>query len=289
VNRAVPPAEAPNQGHDSDVTKLCGGFRFTEGPTADADGNVFFSDLQASAIYKVDSKGTRTTFLENSNGCNGLAIDARGRLIACEGRGGRVIAIDVTTKTIDVVADKFNGQRFIAPNDLAIDKDGGVYFSDPAFRELDRPQDKEAVYYVSPEGKVTRVIDDQPRPNGVGLSPDGKTLYVLLSGRSELRAYAVDAPGRLGPGRSLGDLQRPGDGLAVDAIGNLYVTQPALNRVQVLSPDGKTVRSIRVPESPSNCTLGGSEFQTLFITARTSIYTVEVEAKGERPRHRPRP
>ncbi|MBC7822242.1 MAG: DUF3500 domain-containing protein, partial [Planctomycetaceae bacterium] len=280
ANRAAAATEAPDQGNESDVTKLRGGFRFTEGPAADADGNVFFTDPQASVIYKVDPKGTLTTFLENANGCNGLAFDARRRLIACEGRGGRVIAIDVTTKKIDVIADKFNGQRFISPNDLTIDQDGGVYFSDPAFREGDRPQNKEAVYYVSPDGKVTRVIDDQPRPNGVRLSPDGKTLYVLLSGRAALLAYAVEAPGKLGHGEPFSEVGRPGDGLAVDGRGNLYVTQPSENRIQVLAPDGKPLRSIRVPEAPSNCTLGGPDFKTLFITARTSVYTSEVEVAG---------
>ncbi|MBM4085222.1 MAG: hypothetical protein FJ272_10570, partial [Planctomycetes bacterium] len=132
----------------------------------------------------------------------------------------------------------------------------------------------------APDGHVTRLIDDQPRPNGVLLSPDEKTLYVLLSGRPGLMAYPVETTGKLGPGKSLGNVERPGDGLTVDTKGNLYLTQPSLNTVQVIAPDGQTLGLIPVPEAPSNCAFGGKDMKTLYITARTSLYAVKMDATG---------
>lgn len=265
------------------------GFKFTEGPAADAQGNVYFTDIPNNRIHKVDTAGKLTTFLEDSQRCNGLMFDGRGRLIACQGGAGRVIAIDVATKKIEVLADSYNGKRFNAPNDLVVDRHGGVYFTDPAFGKDAPAQDKMAVYYIAPDGKVVRLIDDLQRPNGVILSPDEKTLYVLPSGSPDVMAYPVLAPGKLGKGRVLCQLQqapegqmRGGDGLTVDTAGNLYLTQPSLKAIQVVRPDGKTLGLITFPEAPANCTFGGPDMKTFFVTARTSLYTVKMEATGHR-------
>lgn len=263
------------------VTQAHSGFTFTEGPAADPEGNVYFTDIPASKIYKVSLDGTLTTFLRRSRRANGLMFDRSGRLIACQGGAGRVVAIDIKTKNISVVADTYRGKPFNAPNDLVIDKAGGVYFTDPSFGPT-MIQDREAVYYVAPGGEVTRLIDDQPRPNGVRLSPDEKTLYVLLSGRPALMAYPVQKPGTLGKGKELGTLASGGDGMTVDTGGNLYLTQPARLSIVVMSPEGKTLGEITFPEPPASAGFGGKDMRTLYVTAKKSLYTVKMEATGHR-------
>jgi gluconolactonase len=141
---------------------------------------------------------------------------------------------------------------------------------------------RRGVYYVAPDGTVTRLIDDQPQPNGVLLSPDEQILYVLLSGRGALMAYPIEKPGQIGPGTQLGEVPGLGDGLTVDTAGNLYLTQPPLRAILVLSPAGQTLGRLRVPEEPSNCTFGGADMQTLFVTARTSLYAFPMAARGHR-------
>jgi gluconolactonase len=278
----------PGIGPSGEVTKLHTGFTFTEGPAAAADGSVYFTDVRGNRIHKVDPSGALSTFLENTEGANGLMFGAQGQLFACQGGAGRVISIDVATKKIDVLADKYDGKRFNAPNDLVVDRQGGIYFTDPAFQK-NTYQDKMAVYYIAPDRKVTRLIDDLSRPNGVLLSPDEKTLYVLPSGSPDFMAYPVESPGKIGAGRVLCKLEqlsegtpRGGDGLTVDTKGNLYLTQPALSAIQVVDPQGKLLGLIRIPENPSNCAFGGKDMRTLYVTARTSIYSANMEATGHR-------
>lgn len=262
------------------IVKLHTGFTFTEGPAADSQGNVYFTDVRTNRIHRVTPDGQLSTFLEGSEGCNGLMFDGSGRLIACQGNLARVIAIDVASKQITVLADKFEGKPFNKPNDLVVDSQGGVYFTDPA---------EQSVYYVSPPGGVNRVAGGLARPNGVLLSPDEKTLYVLPSGAPHVLAFSIESPGRVREQRVLAELMQPetgaprgGDGLTVDSRGNLYCTQPGMSAVQVISPEGKTLGLIRFPEGPSNCDFGGTDLTTLYVTARTSLYTVKMEVKGHR-------
>lgn len=270
----------PGIGPKGEVVRLHTGFVFTEGPTADARGNVYFTDVRANKILKLDPEGKLSTFLEDSQGANGLGFDGKGRLVVAQGLAKRVIAIDPATKQVTVLADAFDGKPFVKPNDLVVDQQGGVYFTDP---------DPKSVYYVSANGRVSRLLEDLPRPNGVLLSPDESTLYVVPSGTPDVLAYPVESPGKIGPARVLAQLdqaesgpRRGGDGLAVDAAGNLYLANPPLKAVQVVSPAGKTLGLIRVPENPSNVDFGGKDLKTLYITARTSVYAVELEAKGHR-------
>ncbi len=264
------------------AVKVQTGFKFTEGPTPDAEGNVYFTDIPNNKIHKVDPEGKLSTVLENSEGCNGLKMDPRGRLVSCQGKAGKIVAVAIKTGKVEVLADSYEGKRFNAPNDLTIDRQGGIYFTDPAFGK-DRPQGKEGVYYLAPGGKVTRLIDDQPRPNGVLLSPDEKTLYVLkTSDKAPLLAYPIEKPGVIGAGKPLGKVERPGDGMTVDTRGNLYLTQPSASSILVMSPEGKTLGSIKVPEGPANCCFGGKDMKTLYVTARTSLYSFPMEATGHR-------
>lgn len=270
------------------IVKLFTKFEFTEGPAADKDGNIYFSDIPENKIlFMIEGRGGFSNFTSMSNHANGLMVSGKGELFACE-MDGQVVAYNIKTKARRVVAGTYNGKRFNAPNDLVIDKQGGVYFTDPSFRApKPMPQDKLAVYYVAPGGKVTRLIDDLPNPNGVKLSPDEKTLYVIPTGPAEMMAYPVESPGKIGKGKVFCTLKLSddpkkkgggGDGMCIDAKGNLYITSTL--GIQVFDPTGKALGIITLPEQPSNCTFGGSENNTLYVTARTSLYTVPMEAKG---------
>ena len=187
-----------------------------------------------------------------------------------------------------VLTGSYEGNRYNAPNDLVIDKQGGVYFTDPRFRAPEPwPQGKEAVYYRKPSGEVVRLIDDLKAPNGVILSLDEKTLYVIPSMSKEMMAYPVEAGGALGAGKVFCTLKQPadrdntgGDGLTIDSKGNLYITS-ALG-LQVFNPQGETLGIIEFPQQPANVTFGGKENKTLYVTARTGVYAVEMQAEGHR-------
>jgi len=265
-------------GPAGEIVKLHTGFKFTEGPAADAEGNVYFSDIPSNRVHKVDLEGKLSTFLENSEGINGLMFDAKGRLVACQGGSGRVVAIDLASKQIAPLSERQAEKG--RPNDLVIDREGGVWFTDPG---------EKTVSYIPAGGKAEAVLKDLPRPNGVILSPDEKTLVVLPSGSPDVLAYPVTAPGKVGEGKVFCKLEqaaqgppRGGDGLSVDTKGNFYFTQPSLGAIQVVSPEGKTLGLIKFPEGPANCAFGGKDLRTLYVTARTSLYAVKMEATGHR-------
>jgi len=267
------------------VRQLHSNFKFTEGPAGDSKGNVYFSDIPAEKIYKVDSRGQLSVFIEKTNHTNGLMVNGQNELVACE-MDGAIVAFNLQNKARRIIADKYDGKRFNAPNDLVLDKAGGVYFTDPSFRAPDpKPQDKLGVYYVSAKGEVTRLIDNLPNPNGVILSADEKTLYVIPSGQAEMMAYPVQALGKIGKGKVFCTLQQPkgkqgggGDGLTLDSKGNLYITS-ALG-LQVFSPAGKLLGIISLPEQPANVTFAGPDNKTLYVTARTSLYAIPMEVAG---------
>ena len=281
------PTKIPHIGPAGDIRKIASDLQFTEGPTDDGQGILYFSDIPANRIYKLDAHGEKSVFLEPSNHTNGLMLNAAGNIVACE-MDGRVVEIDVKTKKVRALSEKYDGKRYNAPNDLVIDRDGGVYFTDPRFRAPEPwPQEKEAWYYADAKGKVTRLGDNLPAPNGVILSPDEKTLYVIPSMQKQMMAYPVLGPGKVGEGKVFCELQQKdangnggGDGLAVDSKGNLYITSGL--GIQVFSPEGKHLGNIAFPEQPANCTFGGKDGKTLYVTARTSVYAVEMEATGHR-------
>jgi gluconolactonase len=276
----------PGIGPSGPVKKLDGKYAFTEGPAADAAGNVYFTDIPNKTIHKIDAAGKVSVFRPNSNTANGLMVNAAGEIVACEMEGA-IVALSADGKDRRVVAGEYDGKRFNAPNDLVLDKAGGVYFTDPMFRApTPLPQGKTCVYYAA-AGKVTRLIDDLPNPNGVLLSPDEKTLYVLPSGQKQMMAYPVEAPGKLGKGRVFCELEQAkaggnggGDGGTVDSRGNVYIT--SATGLQVFDAAGKPLGTIRFPEQPSNATFGGKDLKTLYVTARTSVYSCPMEIAGHR-------
>ncbi len=284
VSAALATDPIPGIGPTSPVRQLHTGFDFTEGPAGDAAGNIWFTDIPRNRIHQIDPAGNLSVFAEPSGHCNGLMV-VGDRLLACE-MDGKLKQFSLSDKQETPLAEQFEGKRFNAPNDLVIDQSGGIYFTDPRFRAPDPwPQGKEAVYYRAADGTVTRLIDDRKAPNGVILSPDEKTLYVIPSMEKEMWAYPVEGPGKIGKGRVLCQLQqRPGenngggDGLTVDTKGNLYITSGL--GVQVVSPDGKILGVIAFPEQPANVTFVGTDRRTLFVTARKSVYTATMESTG---------
>ena len=249
------------------------GFQFTEGPAADLQGNVYFSDVQRNRIHKIDTAGQLTTFLENTQGMNGLMLDPRGRLIGCQSTARRIVAIDLTTKEITPTASQFEGTAFNSPNDLVVDRQGNVYFTD---------RGGNFVYFIATDGTVKRIITNLSLPNGILLSIDEKTLYVLHSA-ANMMVYPLSAPGQLGTPQTVALAGNGGgDGMTIDALGNLYVTRPSSNAIQVLTPAGQSLGTIPFAEAPANCVFGGADMKTLFVTARTSVYTARMLSIGYR-------
>ncbi len=270
----------PGVGPVGPVTQRHLGLIFTEGPAADANGHVYFSDVQGNRIYKSDTNGLLSIFLTNSRACNGLMFDQSGRLIACQRDDRRLIAIDIATTIITPIATNWNGRAFIGPNDLVVDPTGGVYFTDPNFAGS-QTGSTQSVYYVSGAGVASQVVSNLSRPNGVILSRDETTLYVVLSGSANLISYPVLSPGVLGA-PTVTAIPNTGDGMTLDTQGNLYLCQPSANRIIVRSPAGANLGAIPFPEAPANCTFGGKDMKTLFVTARTSLYTCRMTATGHR-------
>jgi len=267
------------------VEKIQGDFQFTEGPASNMEENLYFSDVSANRIYKLSKDGKISTFMEPSSHANGLMFESKDKLIACQ-MDGQLVSIDIETKKVTILIDKYRGNRFNAPNDLVVDKTGGIYFTDPRFNAPQPlPQGKEAVYYRNTNGKVTRLPDNLKTPNGIILSTDEKTLYVVPTMQEDMWAYPVVTPGELGEGQVFCELSQPegkdntgGDGVTIDIKGNLYITSEL--GIQVFNPTGELLGIIKFPEQPANVTFGGLDMKTLYVTARTSLYSVEMESTG---------
>ncbi len=297
----------------------------TEGPAVAPDGSIYFSDIPFGSdkgmILRFDPKTKQTTvFTDDSYKSNGLKFDAKGNLIACEGsdEGGRaVVSWDVKTKKRTVLADKYKGKRFNAPNDMTIDTKGRIYFSDPRYLGTEKRELKHrAVYRLDPATKeVVEITHDCEKPNGVSLSPDGKTLYVAdhnngtdridpsrptpKPGAMKIYAFSLDEDGLVkGKRKTLVDFGAgPGcDGMCVDVKGHVYLAVRDLNRpgIKVIDPEGKEVAFLATSPSqvgakspvgiPSNVAFGrGTESKTLYVTIDVSLYRIPLGVEGYRP------
>ena len=265
---------------DAKVTKVGSGYAFTEGPSVAPDGLVFFTDQPNDKIYIWSEKGTISTFMQSCERSNGTYFNKKGELVACADLHNRLIVFGMDGKQ-RTIAENYDGQPLNAPNDLWIAPNGGIYFSDPYYaRDYWEPgrkemQDKRGVYYLNPEGKVIRVIDDYKQPNGLIGTPDGKTLYVSDIDDRKIWKYDIQADGTLANKTFFAP--EGSDGMTIDNQGNVYLT----NRyVSVFDKNGKKITNIEVPEMPSNICFGGKNRDILFITARTSVYTLKMKVKG---------
>jgi len=265
------------------------GFEFTEGPAIDSDAVAYFSDIPAAAIHRLSVDGQMAVLTADSKHNNGLIFTSDGRLLGCQ-MDGAVVEYDKTSgKVAKVLADSFEGKRFNAPNDLIIDKEDGIYFTDPLYRAPEPlPQGIQTVYYIANDGKVKRVTETIAAPNGIALSPDGKKLYVIPSMQAQMLVYDVLGPGSLGKQSVFCTVRQPadksgtgGDGMAVDEKGNLYVTTHI--GVQIFSPEGAAIGVLKIPQQPANVAFGGVDRKTLFVTARTGLYKALMPIAGLLP------
>lgn len=262
------------------VEKAGGGYKFTEGPSVAPDGRVFFTDQPNDKIDIWSEKDGISTFMQPCDRSNGTYFNKKGELVACADLNNRlvIITMDKQTRTI---AQNFNGQPLNAPNDLWIAPNGGIYFSDPYYHRNYWPegrtelQDKRGVYYLNPEGKVIRVIEDYKQPNGLIGTPDGKTLYVSDINDRKIWKYDIQSDGTLANKTFFAP--EGSDGMTIDNKGNVYLTNKV---VSVFNPKGENIARIEVPEQPSNVCFGGKKRNILFITARTSVYNLKMNVKG---------
>jgi gluconolactonase len=262
------------------LQKLAGEFRFTEGPTADAEGNVFFTDQPNDRIMKWSVDGKLSTFMQPSGRANGMHFDARGNLIVCADETNALWSVS-RDGAVTAITNTYDGKLLNGPNDLWIRPDGGMYFTDPYYQRSwwthrTRPQDGEHVYFVGPDRKVSRVATDFVRPNGITGTPDGKTLFVSDMGTRKTYAFDIQPDGTLTQRRLFCEMGS--DGMTLDAEGNLYLTGRG---VLVFDKDGKAAGQIPVPERwTANVSFGGKDHQTLFITASEGLYSIQMKVKG---------
>lgn len=257
------------------------GFQFTEGPTwREADGVLLFSDIPANQILRLRPPDSIDTFRSDSGNSNGLDTDAGGRLLAAE-HGNRRVSRTLGDGTIVDVATEHMGMSLNSPNDIAVRSDGTFYFTDPPFG-INPGQQELAFNGVFRVDTGENVIAEHEgplssRPNGIALSPDESTLYVVDTA-GDVTAWDVAADGSLGGERTFADDVTNGDGMAVDTGGNLFVT--AADGVRVYGPDGSLWGVISVPRQPANCAFGDPDARTLYITARQGLYRVRVQKPG---------
>jgi gluconolactonase len=290
VSGSVTPAIAGVVAAGTPIELLKEGFKGTEGPVALRDGSLIFTETQANRITRIAADGSTTTFLDNSNGSNGLGFTANGDLYAVQVLNPRVgiIAPPSRAKTL---ADQFDGKPFGRPNDLVVDKQGGVYFTDSGVFQTkpdQAPTAKPAVYHIPPGGVLRRIASDIERPNGIQLSPDEKVLYVANTLGEHVLAYDIAADGTLGPRRNFARLAgwsktdtgyaSGADGLAVDANGRLYVASNV--GIEVFSAAGVALGSIPLPKKPQNIAFAGTDKKSLYVVGRGSAYKIAVLTPG---------
>jgi gluconolactonase len=273
------------------VQLLKEGFTGTEGPIGAPDGSFLFTETQANRITRIGADGSITSFLENTNGANGLAFAPNGDLIAVQVVDTQVGVIFPAERRKKLV-DRFEGKSFSRPNDLVLDKRGNVYFTDsgPGVGVALKPDHAvPAVYRISPDGKLSRLAADIERPNGIQLSPDEKVLYVANTAGEHVLAFDIAADGSIGKARRFaklagwrtldnGTTSSGADGLAVDAQGRLYVASSA--GVEVFDAQGQALGVIALPKAPQNLAFSGADKKTLHIVGRGAAWRVAVLTPG---------
>ncbi|MBM3140579.1 MAG: SMP-30/gluconolactonase/LRE family protein [Chloroflexi bacterium] len=289
----------------AEETKLCTGFQFTEGPIwIAADGALLFSDIPGNRIHRWrPGASAAEVYREPSGYSNGLTLDREGRVVACEHGGRRVSRAPYRATSPDGAAadvvTSHDGKRLNSPNDLVVHSSGAIYFTDPTYglprpgatRVMGDPNAKQeldfqGVYRLAPNGALALLVRDFTQPNGLAFSPDESALYVGDSQDRIIRRYLVAADGSLSGGDLFVDMRRDErrgapDGMKVDEDGRLWTT--GAGGVWVVAPDGKRLGVFETEEHAANLTFGGARFSTLFLTATTSVFSVETRVRGIAP------
>ena len=267
------------------VTKLAGGFGFTEGPVwiARDGGYLVFSDIRKNQMNKWTAKDGITTFREPSRNANGNTLDRQGRLITAEHSGRRVSIMEKDGSVVTVV-DRFDGRKLNSPNDVVVKSDGTFWFTDPPYGLPQGEEKEQAGNYVfrhdPATNTTTMLVPDFDRPNGLCFSPDEKKLYIADSGKPHhIRVFDVARNGTLGNGRVFAVIEKGvPDGIRCDPKGRVWSSSGS--GVDVLAPDGSLIVKINLPEEAANLCFGGSDGRRLFITAREGLYAVQTKVTG---------
>ncbi len=268
----------------AEIKMIADDFKFTEGPAADREGNVYFTDQPNNRILKWSIDGELSTFLDSAGRANGLYFDHQGNLLACADRHNQLWKI-TPEKEIEVLVEYYDRNLLNGPNDLWVDPENGIYFTDPLYkrsywdREPVSEQSGEYVYYITPDlSELKTVAVDVVKPNGIIGTPDGKKLYVADIGDKKTYVYEIEEDGSLSNRKLFAEMGS--DGMTIDNKGNIYITGKG---VSVFNKKGKKLGNIPVDARwTANVTFGGKDQQTLFITASEYLYALKMKVKGVR-------
>jgi gluconolactonase len=267
------------------------GFKGTEGPIGYSDGSLLFTETQANRIVRIAPDNSVSTFLENSNGANGLALNANGEIIAVQTLKPQVGIVYPFDKQKTFV-ENFEGTPFQRPNDVVLDKNGGIFFTDSGTRPTKEipnpPASHPGVFYITPAGQLTRIANDIERPNGIQLSKDEKVLYVANTLGENILAYDVGPDGSISNKRNFAKLDgwknednvwsSGADGLAIDDNDRLYVASNS--GIEVFSAKGEALGIILLPKKPQNIAFAGADKKTLYAVGRGAAYKIPLLAQG---------
>jgi len=276
------------------LEKVAGDLGFLEGPLWMQEGHLLFSDLFKNTVWKLVPGGKPEAYLTKAGwtsdeppkvthfGPNAMVLDKQGRIVLCQQGNRQVVRVE-KDKTLTLLFDKFEGKRLNGPNDIIKGKDGSIYFSDPPYG-IARRTDSElgfcGVYRIK-DGKLDLMIKELGVPNGLAFSPDEK--YLFVADGSAIKRFDVQKDGTFANVTVFFDLASLGrrgspDGFRVDAKGNIFTS--GARGIYVISPEGKHLGTINVPENPANCTFGGRDGHTLYITAQTGLYAIQTKTTG---------
>jgi gluconolactonase len=264
----------------NDLKQVSTNYAFTEGCSADKDGNVYFTDQPNDKIWKYSTSGKTSLFLDKTGRANGTYFDKNGNLILCADEKGEIWSVN-KKGVPTVIAKDFEGKQLNGPNDLWIDPTGNMFFTDPYYQRdywTRKTADiaHQSIYMVSKGSQTIKLAADSlNQPNGIVGSPDGKYLYIADAGAGKIYRYNIAKDGRLTTRKLL--INRGSDGMTLDNKGNIYLTG---NGVTIFTSEGERIAQIKVPEGTSNVCFGGKNKNVLFITAKTSLYSIPMLATG---------
>ncbi|MFC1541749.1 SMP-30/gluconolactonase/LRE family protein [Candidatus Latescibacterota bacterium] len=259
----------------ADIVHLAGGYAFTEGPTANARGDVYFTDSHRDHILCWSVDGELSTFRKPSGGAVGLFFDHEDNLIVCAGSDKKLVSIDPQGNTT-VLADSYQGIPFNRPNDVFSHPESGIFFTDPrSSRSGEKAVSR--VFHLSLESKrLTALIENMIYPNGIITTPDGKVLYIADWAAKKVYSYSIEGDGNISNQKVIVTVDC--DGMTLDELGNIYLATE--EGVMVYNSKGERITLINVPEKPTNACFGGADRKSLFITAETSLYSIKMVVRG---------
>lgn len=270
------------------LLKVAEGCKFTEGPVVDAEGNLYFSDGANDRIMLLDADRKLSVFRQPCGRVNGMTMDHEGRLVVCQssGDGGkRRVARFERDGQETVLADEYQERPFIAPNDLCIDGQERIFFTDPYYGPpAEKSQPQSGVYRIDPDGTVTLVVENLERPNGIVLTADGQAIYISDRGTQHLHRYKVLHDGSLQHEKVVHDFSpdRGIDGMRLDDEGNIYgaAGEGPTTGLFVISPEGKRLHHEVLPEFTTNVAFGGQDRRDLYLTATSGVYLLRTRRAG---------